>query len=190
MRFATKAIASGVVGLAILAISALPARAQRARMNDYEDKVKDRIADRLEDFRLRRLKEERSEAAAAAARRRGPVSARATTEEDEVDLEVIERLEKPFESVVDLHDSQSGEGQDVEIRLTMPIAEFMEFAPVAALEAASIPHKFPVVFIFIREETTDRVARVAFKDAEPIAGRYLANDSGAIEEMKEALIWH
>ena len=95
-----------------------------------------------------------------------------------------------FGSVVNVYESNDGKGQDVEIRLTMPIDAFMEFAPIAALEAASIPHKFPVVYIYVREETTDRVARVAFRDAEPIAGRYLAGDKGAVDEMKTALIWH
>ena len=91
---------------------------------------------------------------------------------------------------VNLVDSHDGPGQDVELRLTMPIHAFMEFASVAALEAASIPHKFPVVYIFVREETTDRVGRIAFVDAEPIAGRYLAGDTNAVNEMKEAIIWH
>ena len=72
----------------------------------------------------------------------------------------------------------------------MPIDEFMEFAPIAALEAAAIPHKFDVVYIFLREERTRRIARVAFRDAEPIAGRYLAGDKRAVREMKDALIWH
>jgi len=65
-----------------------------------------------------------------------------------------------------------------------------EFAPIAALETASIPHEFPVVYIYLREETTDRVARVAFRDAESSAGRYLAGDEGAVDEMRAALIWH
>ena len=43
---------------------------------------------------------------------------------------------------------------------------------------------FALMFIYLREETTDRIARVAFVDAEPIA-RY-----PAVEDMKEALIWH
>jgi hypothetical protein len=92
---------------------------------------------------------------------------------------------------VNLGDSSDGEGQNVELRITMPMAKFMEFAPVAALEAASIPHKFPVVHIFLREETADRVGRIRFVDAEPIAGKYLAGDKqGAIEEMKKAIVWH
>ena len=101
-----------------------------------------------------------------------------------------ERALEPFEYVVIVGDSQDVDGQDVEIRITMPIDAFMEFAPIAALEAAAVPHKFPVGFIYLREETTDRIARVAFVDAEPIAGRYLAGDEAAIEDMNEALIWH
>ena len=103
---------------------------------------------------------------------------------------VVEPTLEPFEYVVIVGDSQDVDGQDVEIRITMPIDAFMEFAPIAALEAAAVPHKFPVGFIYLREETTDRIARVAFVDAEPIAGRYLAGDEAAIEDMNEALIWH
>jgi hypothetical protein len=95
-----------------------------------------------------------------------------------------------WKCVVSMGDSNSGKGQDVELRLTMPIDDFMKMAPIFALEAAAIPHKFPVVYIFLREERTDRVARVAFRDAEPIAGRYLAGGKRAVREMKEALIWH
>ncbi len=90
-----------------------------------------------------------------------------------------------FKCVVIVGDSQDVVGQDVEIRVTMPVDAFMEFAPIAALEAAAVTHKFPVGFIYLREETTDRIARVSFVDAEPIAGRY-----PAVEDMKEALIWH
>jgi hypothetical protein len=95
-----------------------------------------------------------------------------------------------WKCVVSMGDSNSGKGQDVELRLTMPIDDFMKMAPVFALEAAAIPHKFPVVYVFLREERTDRVARVAFRDAEPIAGRYLAGGKNAVREMKDALIWH
>lgn len=171
------------VALALVIVFGAPTStlyaAQRARMNDYENALEERVAERLESFRLRRLEEER---AALLAPPRHPAT--------ETERAEIEALSDPFESVVNLYDSNSGDGQDVEMRLTMPIDEFMAFAPIAALEAASIPHKFPVVYIFVREETTDRVARVAFRDAEPIAGRYLAGDENAIEEMKEALIWH
>jgi hypothetical protein len=99
-------------------------------------------------------------------------------------------IKEGWKCVVNVGDSNNGKGQDVEIRLTMPIDEFMEFAPIAALEAASIPHKFDAVYIFLREEKTDRIARVAFHDADPIAGRYLAGDKRAVREMKDALIWH
>jgi hypothetical protein len=95
-----------------------------------------------------------------------------------------------WKCVVNVADSNDGDGQDAELRFTMPLDEFMEFAPVAALEAAAIPHKFPVVYIYLRHEPTDRVARVAFKDAEPIAGRYRAGDKRAVREMNDALIWH
>ena len=48
---------------------------------------------------------------------------------------------------VNMNDSTDGDGMDAEIRLTMGIREFESFAPVAALEAAALPHKFPAVNI-------------------------------------------
>jgi len=160
---------------------------QQRRMDDYQSALRARIEQRLEEYRLAlRDGEVSSEPVSYAAAR-----ARARVRESETDNP---RLEAPnsnsFGSVVNVHESNDGKGQDVELRLTMPIDAFMEFAPIAALEAASIPHKFPVVYIYIREETTDRVARVAFRDAEPIAGRYLAGDERAVDEMRAALIWH
>jgi hypothetical protein len=101
-----------------------------------------------------------------------------------------EKEAKGWKCVVNVADSNDGDGQDAELRFTMPLDEFNAFAPIAALEAAAIPHKFPVVYIYLRHEPTDRVARVAFKDAEPIAGRYRAGDDRAVREMNNALIWH
>ncbi len=49
---------------------------------------------------------------------------------------------------VNLNDSSDGDGMDAEIRLTMGIREFEDFAPIAALEAAALPHKFPAVNIY------------------------------------------
>ncbi len=51
---------------------------------------------------------------------------------------------------VNMNDSTDGKGMDAEIRLTMGIREFEAFAPVAALEAAALPHKFPAVNIYLR----------------------------------------
>jgi hypothetical protein len=94
-------------------------------------------------------------------------------------------------AVVNLNDSQDGKGRDAEIRMNMGIREFESFAPVAALEAAAIPHKFDVVYIYLRHEPTDRVGRIAFKDAEPLAAMYVAGDRAqATERMKGAIIWH
>ena len=101
-----------------------------------------------------------------------------------------EKEAEGWKCVVNVGDSNDGDGQDAELRFTMPLDEFTEFAPIAALEAAGIPHKFPVVYIYLRHEQTDRVGRVAFKDAEPISGRYRAGDSRAVREMNDALIWH
>lgn len=94
-------------------------------------------------------------------------------------------------SKVNMNDSPDGKGLDVEIRLTMGIKEFESFAPIAALEAAALPHKFDVVNIYLRHEGTGRVGRIAFHDAEPIAAKYNAGDrAGATEDMKSHIIWH
>lgn len=168
-------------------LSSASGATQQRRMDDYETALRARIEGRLEEFRLAlRNGEASAEPVAHAAAR-----ARARVGESGTDGAIRETSPSDsFGSVVNVYESNDGKGQDVEIRLTMPIDAFMEFAPIAALEAASIPHKFPVVYIYVREETTDRVARVAFRDAEPIAGRYLAGDEGAVDEMRAALIWH
>ena len=101
-----------------------------------------------------------------------------------------EKEAQGWKCVVSVGDSNDGDGQDAELRFTMPIDQFTEFAPIAALEAAAIPHKFPVVYIYLRHEPTRRIGRVAFRDAEPIAGRYLAGDDRAVREMTKAIIWH
>ena len=94
-------------------------------------------------------------------------------------------------SVVNVNESNDGDGVDAEIRLTMGIREFESFAPIAALEAAALPHKFKAVYIYLRQEATDRVGRIAFKDAEPLAAMYTAGErEQAIERMKSAIIWH
>ena len=92
---------------------------------------------------------------------------------------------------VNMNDSTDGKGMDAEIRLTMGIREFESFAPIAALEAAAIPHKFPAVNIYLRHEATGRVGRINFRDAEPLAAKYVAGErEAAIEEMKGAITWH
>ena len=92
---------------------------------------------------------------------------------------------------VNINDSSDGQGVDAEIRLTMGIREFESFAPIAALEAAALPHKFPAVYIYVRHEGTGRVGRIAFRDAEPLAATYNAGErEKAIEDMKSAIIWH
>jgi hypothetical protein len=94
-------------------------------------------------------------------------------------------------SKVNMNDSQDGKGRDAEIRLTMGIREFESFAPIAALEAAAIPHKFDAVNIYLRHEATDRVGRINFRDAEPLAAMYVAGErEQAIERMKSAITWH
>ena len=109
-----------------------------------------------------------------------------------MDLEdkMASMMKEGWKCVVSMGDSNSGKGQDVELRLTMPLEEFKEFAPIAALEAAAIPHKFDVVYIILRHVETRRIGRVAFRDADPIAARYLAGDKRAVREMNDAIIWH
>lgn len=196
--------ATCIVGIATvlsLGIAGSSLAVQQARMQQYENELQERIPEKLETFRVALLqwKRDRIEAKAGQDSDADAIP----TEEDRdvpdairyvsarsVDELTLEELGQSFVSTVSLYESGSREGQDVEIRLTMPIEAFMEFAPVAALEAASIPHKFPVATIFVREETSDRVGRVSFRDAEPIAARYAAGDEDAIEDMKDALIWH
>lgn len=92
---------------------------------------------------------------------------------------------------VNMNDSTDGDGMDAEIRLTMGIREFESFAPIAALEAAALPHKFPAVNIYLRHEATGRVGRINFRDAEPLAATYAAGErEQAIERMKGAITWH
>lgn len=92
---------------------------------------------------------------------------------------------------LNMNDSTDGKGMDAEIRLTMGIREFESFAPVAALEAAAVPHKFPAVNIYLRHEPTGRVGRINFRDAEPLAAKYVAGErEAAIAEMKGAITWH
>ncbi len=165
------------------------ASAQKNRIRTYSKSLEKNIEQKLEAFRMASLPEEQPDVARTPvtdwpARRRRDAS-RVTASQSSG-----ETSGKPFKSVVNVSDSPDVDGQDAEIRLTMPIDDFMEFAPIAALEAAAIPHKFPVGYIYLREETTDRVARVAFADAERIAGRYRAGDDEAVEDMNDALIWH
>jgi len=92
---------------------------------------------------------------------------------------------------VNMNDSTDGDGMDAEIRLTMGIREFESFAPVAALEAAALPHKFPAVNIYLRHEGTGRVGRINFRDADPLAAKYKAGErEAAIAEMADSITWH
>lgn len=92
---------------------------------------------------------------------------------------------------VNMNDSEDGKGMDAEIRLTMGIREFESFAPVAALEAAALPHKFPAVNIYLRHEATGRVGRINFRDAEPLAAQYKAGErEKATAQMADSITWH
>ncbi len=185
-----------IVLLAVIAVLVAGiASAQNTRIRNYRKALEKRTEKALATFQASMMEVEAKEQPEATEETSAPVvrrrerrgAIRRVTRETE---RSAERAPEPFECVVIVGDSPDVDGQDVEIRITMPIDAFMEFAPIAALEAAAVTHKFPVGFIYLREETTDRIARVAFVDAEPIAGRYLAGDETAIEEMKEALIWH
>lgn len=173
--------------------------AQQDRIREYEGKLEKAIENEVQAFRSDLLEQRRLKLANMTSE--SPTTVGRTLPEQQLDQQeaqerqrklekTIESLKKPFQSVVNVSPSRDGEGQDVEIRLTMPVDDFMEFAPIAALEAAAITHKFAVVNIYLREETTDRVIRVAFRDAEPIAARYLGGDENAVSEMKTILISH
>src|SRR3972149_8373350 len=158
-------------------ISSANGATQQRRLDDYESGLGARRKRRLHGFRvvLKNPGASAEPVAHAAARARARVGESVTD-----DAPPQTSLSNSFGSVVSVYESNDGKGRDVEIRLTMPIGAFMEFAPIAALEAASIPHKFPVVYIYLREETTDRVARVAFRAAEAMARRYLAGEQGGV----------
>ncbi len=180
-----------LLAIAIVMVAGM-ASAQKNRIRSYSKSLEKTIEKKLEAFRVASLQEEQPDVATAPvtdwrARRRDASRVVASESSGESSGETSG---KSFKSVVNVSDSPDVDGQDVEIRLTMPIDDFMEFAPIAALEAAAVPHKFPVGYIYLREETTDRVARVAFADAERIAGRYRAGDDEAVEDMNDALIWH
>ena len=74
------------------------------------------------------------------------------------------------------------------------IDEFMEFAPIAFLEAVAVPHNFPTGKIYIRETTTRKVGSLDFRAADPMAGKYLTGRPKAVEnaiaEMNSAIKWH
>lgn len=96
---------------------------------------------------------------------------------------------------VRLNDSADYAGKiDAELSITMPIDEFMEFAPVAFLEAVAVPHNFPTGKIYIRETTTRKVGSLDFRAADPMAGKYLTGRPKAVEnaiaEMNDAIKWH
>jgi hypothetical protein len=92
---------------------------------------------------------------------------------------------------INLNDSDRGDAKDVEIRLDMPIEDFEDFAPTAACEAASIPHKFETNYIFLRQTKTGRTGRVAMADAEGIGAQYAGGDrEKAAKEMARKIQWH
>lgn len=167
------------------------AAAQKNRIRTYSKSLEKTIEQELETFRTARERVDEPDAATSQSpdwtarfRTRHPAAV-PEPEADETKTPI-----QPFKSVVNVTDSPDVDGQDAEIRLTMPLVDFMEFAPIAALKAAAIPHKFSVGYIYLREETTDRVGRVAFADAEPIAARYRSDDTKAVEDMNDAIIWH
>ncbi len=87
---------------------------------------------------------------------------------------------------VHLSDSADGDGQDVEMRFTMPLAKFETLAPIAALEAASLNQRFKIIIIWLRHKRTNKVARIYFRSAQPLSKKYLANYRNAEGIMKLA----
>jgi hypothetical protein len=117
--------------------------------------------------------------------------ARMNTYHDALQKKMNAFMQQGQKCKVNLNDSTDGQGMDVEIRLTMGIKEFEDFAPIAALEAASLPHKFPTVNIYLRQEATGRVGRINMRDAEPLAAMYKAGErEKAIAQMKDSITWH
>ena len=109
-----------------------------------------------------------------------------------VEKKMNSMMKEGWSCVTNLSQSPDGKEreQDLELRFTMPIDDFMKEVPKFILEAAGIPHKFGTVNIYVRHEDTDRIGRIAFADARPIAGRYKAGDVDAVDEMADSIIWH
>lgn len=124
--------------------------------------------------------------------------------QQKLDSKVAEMMESYGEKIrkadlwsceVRLNDSADYAGKiDAELSITMPIDEFMEFAPIAFLEAVAVPHNFPTGKIYIRETTTRKVGSLDFRAADPMAGKYLTGRPKAVEnaiaEMNAAIKWH
>jgi hypothetical protein len=96
---------------------------------------------------------------------------------------------------VNLSDSADGDGQDVEMLFTMPLERFEFFAPIAAMEAASLNQRFKILIIWLRHKRTNKVARIYFRDAQPLSKKYLANYRNAdgiielAEDLKKEIRW-
>jgi hypothetical protein len=101
-----------------------------------------------------------------------------------------EKRDEKIQAKVNLNDSDRGDAKDVEIRLDMPLEDFEEFAPKAACEASSIPHKFETNYIFLRHTKTGRTGRVGMADAEKIGADYAAGNKDAVDEMARKINWH
>ncbi len=96
---------------------------------------------------------------------------------------------------VNLSDSADGDGQDVEMRFTMPLEKFTKITPIAAMEAASLHQRFKIILIWVRHKRTNKVGRIWFRKAEPLAKKYQANHNNAdvilklAEDMNEHITW-
>src|SRR3990172_5604005 len=110
-------------------ISSANGATQQRRLDDYESALRARIEKRLDEFRvaLQNPGASAEPVAHAAARARARVGGESVTD----DAPHQTSLSTSFGSVVSVYESNDGKGQDVEIRLTMPIGAFMEFAPIA-----------------------------------------------------------
>ncbi len=176
------------LGYGVFVISALAllagagsALAQEDRMNDYQRKLGDRLNGLL---KARGGASDAGDAAEAArGGKKGKLKGKGNRPKGGEGGKMTAK--------VNLNDSDRDDAKDVEIRLEMPIEDFEDFAPTAACEAASIPHKFPTNYIFLRHTKTGRTGRVGMADAEGIGANYAAGDKKkAAKEMDRIINWH
>lgn len=108
-----------------------------------------------------------------------------------VDLKLESMMADGQKCNTNLNDSEDGKGMDLEIVLDMDLKDFEKMAPVAALEAAAIPHKFPAVNIYLRHAGTGRTGRINFRDADRIVPMYKAGEKDkAIDRISREITWH
>lgn len=100
---------------------------QQNRIREYENRLEKEIEKEVQEFRSNVLEQRRQALASMTLPEQQPEQEETQERREELE-ESIESLRQPFKSVVNVSESRDGKGQDVEIRLTMPVDEFMEFA--------------------------------------------------------------